>query len=506
MSSRESPDPTWHQQREQEIARHFVALLADKRFVVDTAEGRRPVANFEQVVAESDNATGVKRSMIEAGSSDHALQRKLPIAPFIDVTLKRKAMVIFEKTLGHVRFQSVPPTEMLIRGEPPKPVTDRELRAALGSVPPPLATNGKPSRAPLTAVIFSSSGFTKEAQQMADRLSERTLMLIEPNDVGGWTIYGTPETRAVLDLLDPEQDEAKRRRIKDAIAESEFELSRTGVAAEKLATQTLLPLSKVEETFKAIAAERRGLVAKRMDGRLVLYRESTPPPTAASPLLPGGLRMPILDKFRSIFASGNDKKIAFLAERRTQIAQQQERVTDDMHALEQHESSLKEQFKSNESALVRKRVTTQLVQLRKEIDRKSQLLQMLNQQSNVVAAHLHSLELIQQGQGVKLPSGEELAEDAAKAEDVLAQVQADAELADELVGGSSIRAGMNNEEAQMYDELMKELAPTPEPAQKTSDTPTAVRSEATTTTTEPVAERPQRETPSTPRRTEAQSG
>lgn len=488
-------DPTWHQQREQELARHFTALLAEKKFVVDTTDGRKSVTAFQKTANEADQSVNIKRMMIEAGSSDHALQRKLPSGLSIDVTLKDRHMLIFEKTYGVIRFQSVPPTQSLIKSEEIYPLNERDVRAALNSLPPPLADGKK--RVPLTVILFSSAGFTKEAQLLADRLAERTIILVEPNDAGGWTVHGTPETRGVLDLIDPEIDDQKRRRIRDAIAESEFDLSRSGVSAEKMATQTQLPLSKVEEEFKRYANERRGMAAKRMDGRLVLYRESTPPPNA------GGTKMPIIDKFKSIFSSSDDKKIAFLAERRTQIAQQTERVQDDMHALEQHELQLKEQFKTNESALIRKRVTTQLVELRREIDRKAQLLQMLNQQKNVVAAHLHSLELIAQGQGVKLPTGEELAEDAAKAEEVLAQVQADAELADELVGTGSIRAGMTNDEAAMYDELMKEMGE-PKTAEKQTE-PVKDQGDPIPTKTEPVAQKTST-SPQPQRRSEASPG
>lgn len=486
-------DPTWHQQREQELARHFTALLTEKKFVVDTVDGRKSVTAFQKSVTEADQSVNVKRLMIEAGSSDHALQRRLPSGVSIDVVLKDRHLLLFEKTYGMIRFQSVPPTQSLISGEEVYPLNERDVRAALNSLPPPLGDGKK--RVPLTVILFSSAGFTKEAQLLADRLAEKTIILVEPNGAGGWTVHGTPETRGVLDLIDPEIDDQKRRRIRDAISAAEFDLSRTGVAAEKMATQTQLPLSKVEEEFKRYANERRGMACKRMDGRLVLYRESTPPPSG------GGSKMPMIDKFKSIFSSSNEKKIAFLAERRTQIAQQQERVQDDMHALEQHELQLKEQFKTNESALIRKRVTTQLVQLRREIDRKAQLLQMLGQQSNVVAAHLHSLELIAQGQGVKLPTGEELAEDAAKAEEVLAQVQADSELADELVGTGSIRAGMSNDEAAMYDELMKELGE-PKTAEKQTE-PVKQTGDPIPQKTEPVA---QKTSPQPQRRSEASPG
>jgi hypothetical protein len=73
-------------------------------------------------------------------------------------------------------------------------------------------------------------------------------------------------------------------------------------------------------------------------------------------------------------------------------------------------------------------VTGQLLQLRKDIERRSSLLTVLNQQINIVSTHLHNLELVQQGQSAKLPDSEEMAADAAKAEEMLAGLEADAEL------------------------------------------------------------------------------
>jgi hypothetical protein len=435
-------DPIWHQQREQEIVRHFLALIDDRRFVIDTTSGRKSVVIADRQILESDQSLEVKRRMIDLGSSDHALQRQLPTGRSVDVVLKQRKWWIFEGLTGQARLLCIPPTDALIRGETPTPMTEREVRSALASTPPPTA------RVPMTIVLFSSAGFSKEARGLADRLAERTVILVEPNDAGGWSVYGTPETQAVLDLLDPEDAEGKRKRIRDAVESAGRDLGQSGLSAEKVATQLQLPLNRVEEEFKRMAGERRGLVAKRFDGRLVIYRESQQPPS-------GGSTMPIIDKFKSIFSSSNEKKIAFLAERRTQIAQQRDRVQEELHALEQHDGELREQFKKTESPLIKKRVTTQLVQLQKDLERKQQLMQMLNQQSNVVAAHLHSLELIQQGQSIKLPSGEELAEDAAKAEEILAQVQADAELAGELSGGVSV-SGMTSEEQAMYEQLMKD--------------------------------------------------
>jgi hypothetical protein len=115
---------------------------------------------------------------------------------------------------------------------------------------------------------------------------------------------------------------------------------------------------------------------------------------------------------------------------------------------------LKTQFKDSNSGLTRRRITSQLVQLRKDIERRQQMLSVLNQQINIVGTHLHNLELSQQGEAAKLPDSEELAADAAKAEEVLAQLQADSELA-ESVGGVAM-SGMSTEEQALYEELERE--------------------------------------------------
>ncbi|MBC7783132.1 MAG: hypothetical protein H7144_04770, partial [Burkholderiales bacterium] len=96
----------------------------------------------------------------------------------------------------------------------------------------------------------------------------------------------------------------------------------------------------------------------------------------------------------------------------------------------------------------------QLLQLRKEIERRAQLMGVLNQQINIVSTHLHNLELVQQGRGAKLPDSEEIAGDAAAAEDMLAQLQADSELADSV--GTTASATLSNEEQSLYEELLRE--------------------------------------------------
>ena len=158
--------------------------------------------------------------------------------------------------------------------------------------------------------------------------------------------------------------------------------------------------------------------------------------------------MPLIERVKALFARKGDseKKIAFLSERRAALSMQRDRAYEDMTTLEQQETLLKEQFKNAAGAIGKRRITGQMLQLRKDLERRQQLLSVLNQQINVVSTHLHNLELVQQGQTAKLPDNEEVASDAAKAEEMLAQLEADNELA-ASVGGIATGAGMTAEES-----------------------------------------------------------
>jgi capsule polysaccharide export protein KpsE/RkpR len=203
--------------------------------------------------------------------------------------------------------------------------------------------------------------------------------------------------------------------------------------------------------------------------------------------------MPLIDRIKTVFArkGENEKKIAFLAERRTALSQQRDRSYEEMSAMEGREAGLRQQFKDASGDLTKRRVTSQLLQLRKDIERRQQLLTVLNQQINVVSTHLHNLELVQQGQSAQLPEGEEIAADAAKAEEMLAQLEADSELVASVGGIASV--GLSAEEQALYEELELE-----------NSKPVAA-SESETANVKPVA-KGEVKTPAPQRRAEPEAG
>jgi hypothetical protein len=445
-------DPSWHQQRERDLVDHVERLVTEPKFVLDTSLGRRSAAAAKAVTRRGDKAVDLKRTMSQL-RPERELELRMPVGQTLEATFAVNKWLIFQKTIARLVVASVPPTKELLKDERPAPMSAGETRRQLAALPPPLPG------VPTTIILVSTAGFEPDAHELAERTSERTIILAEPNAAGGWAMHGSSEISGVLDLLDPEPAAAKRQRVEEAIAAGD-DLLTGSLSAEKLSLATRLPLMLVEDVLKSYAKANPGLQAKRLDGRLLLFREGSMPTGKAV----GGEGMSLVDRIKTLFGRKGDteRKIAFLSERRAALAQQRDAWHDELFKLEKQESLLRKEFAADESTNARRRITTQLVQLRKEIDRRTQLMSVLNQQTNLVSTHLHNLELLHQGRGAQLPDSETIATDAAAAEEMLAQLQADSELADSM--SATTTASLSNEEQALYEELLGEAAAKKSPA------------------------------------------
>lgn len=444
FTMKNSTDPSAHRASERRFIEHVERLLKDERLRIDTTRGRRPVIAFTGTPVRSDRSEDLKRKMIDMRVTDRDVEAQMPTGESLEIELKQAKLIVFTETVGRLRALCLSPVKALLSGSAPEPMTKSEVERTLAAMPPAQGV-------PTTLVILSTSGFTLEAHELAERRAERTLVMVEPNDAGGFSIYGPVETKALSDLFDPEAEDEKRGRVRDAIESDRGELTGSGIATDRVVARTKLPLPFVEAELKAYARQNRGLVAKRLDGRIVLFQEGSVPISASTSS--GGSDMPMIDRIKSLFArhGETEKKISFLSGRRAALGQQRDRAHEELAALEQKDSALVRQFKESNADVAKRRVTTQLVQLRKEMERRQQLLSVFNQQINVVSTHLHNLELVHQGKNARLPDSDEMATDAAKAEEMLASLQANHELAESV--GTSLQGGLSAEEQALYAEL-----------------------------------------------------
>jgi hypothetical protein len=364
----------------------------------------------------------------------------MPLGQSIEVEVTRNRFFIFPTKIAGFRAVAVSPTRALIAGEASLPmqreVLEKIYRESLGP-------------APVILAVLSTNGFTDDARTFAASIGA---ILVEPNAAGGFSTA----TSLGLDPeeFNPEADAEKRQRVRETIASSHMDLSGSGIAAERIAAKTQLPAQLVESELRSYAKEHTGLVAKKLDGRMVLFREGSAAATMAS--VGGDSSMPFIDSIRALFArrGETEKKIAFLSERRAALGQQRDHAYEEIASLESKDGELREQFKNAGPELTKRRITSQLLQLRKDMERRQQLLGVLNQQINVVSTHLHNLELVQQGQTAKLPDSEEMATDAAAAEEVLATLQESTEMAESVGGVAS--SSMSAEEQALYEELLRD--------------------------------------------------
>lgn len=445
------PDPSFHRLREQQFLQHAIELLDDPSLRVDTVSGRRPVVGLLRDVNRSDHSVDLKRMMIEANKPDRAMEANMPQGEVLDVLLSKRAWMVLRKPVARLQVICASPTHALVHGQDPAPMTPADIQKIVNASP---SSSG---RVPRTIVLMSTSGFTAQAHELADRQANRMLVLVEPNESGGWTIWGPAEMADFSERFDPEKVEQKRLRLREAVDQLRSDLSASGITSSRLADRTGLPIHWIEDQLKQVAKDEPGLIARRIDGKLTLFSQGS---ASLATLAAGGSTMSWRDRIISRITGKDDpqKKIADLSQRRTALSQQRDKVYESIEAMEARDTELRQQFKDASAVSIKRRITTQLVQLGKDMERERQSLNVLNQQINVVHTHLHNIELVQQGKVAKLPTSQEIAEQADEAEQMLARLQADSELADEASGMVQSSGGLSEQEQALYDELEQEAA------------------------------------------------
>jgi len=297
--------------------------------------------------------------------------------------------------------------------------------------------------------VCSPGGFTDEARNSHLELPNVTLVLIEPGEEGGWQVSGVSDDvpAQVLAMFDPEATSRKLERVRGEIERRGADLLMSGLSAASMATRLDLPETVVADAFEQAAMADPELKVTRISGETLLLRGAAGAPEAKA-------SMGVIDRIRALFDREGDEaeKINLLAERRAGLAQRRDRVYEDIAKLEENEAALLEQGCTTSSAVARRRLAAQVVQLRKEIARQNTVAGMLNTQINIISTDIHNLTLLLQGQMTELPDAAELTENAVRAEEMLETLKADADLVSGLETG--IGDGLTSDEEQA---VLKEL-------------------------------------------------
>ncbi len=377
----------------------------------------------------ADEGLAVREELGKRGLYDRELLSRIPHGRRIVMRGYERRWWWFGKRQTCVAIASVlaPPVHYAAAdgGTSPPPVGLAELLEHIRRIAPS-------PEIPHVVGVCSPGGFTDEVKRSHLDLPNVTLVVVEPRADGGWSVTGLSEAadERVCRLFDPDTTARKIERVRQEIEARGADLLTGGLSAEAMAARMDLPPEIVAEAFRQAAMEDRDLRASGAGRNVLLFRGA---PAAAME----DSAMSVVDRIRQLFGrAGNEaKKINMLSERRAELAQRRDRVYEDIAKLEHRERDLLEQGRQNKSDIVRRRVASQLAQHRREMGRLNTVANMLNQQINVISTHIHNLTLIQQGQIAKLPTTEDLTQDAVRAEEMLEQLKADADLVATLESG-----------------------------------------------------------------------
>ncbi len=312
--------------------------------------------------------------------------------------------------------------------------------------------------------VCAPSGFTPEALSTRLDLPNVTLVLIEPNGSGGWNVVGNTDElpENVLAIFDPERDDDKIERVREEIERRSADLLVGGLSASSIAEKLGVPRAVASAALERVADNDPELRITREANELLLFRGAAGPKEATS--------MNVVDRIRQLFAREGDEaeKINVLAERRAKLAERRDRLYEDISKLEGKEADLLKQGRQTQSTVVRRRLAGQLDQLRKDINRENTTANMLSKQIDIISTDIHNLTLIQQGNMAKLPSTEELTENAVQAEEMLETLAADADLVSSLETGLS-ETSMSESEISILAEF-EEAEQSPPAEDRVADT------------------------------------
>ena len=133
-----------------------------------------------------------------------------------------------------------------------------------------------------------------------------------------------------------------------------------------------------------------------------------------------------LKRFARRFSSPTgEEKIASLQERKTTLSAQRDKIYEDTASLERWESNLVVQGKTSRSKIVRRRLASQVAQIRRDLHRQHTTATMINGQVDILSTDIHNLTLLQQGSIAKLTDSQEIIKNAVRAEEILESLSDD---------------------------------------------------------------------------------
>jgi len=313
--------------------------------------------------------------------------------------------------------------------------------------------------------VCSPSGFTEEARGSGLARPGMTLVLIEPHASGGWTVTGVsgPELDRACALFDPEGESQKVQRVRQAVEARRATLLSDGLNASDLAGELGIGQELVEATLRQMAADDDRLHVTRGERASILYTTSTAVKETPS--------MSVIDFLKRILGreASPAEKIKALEQKQAEIDDKRRGLESDLDELGKREDKLRTEGIAATATSVKRRLASQLAQLRQEIGLQTGKVSILNKQSQILGRQIHNLEVAQTARTSDLPASEAMTEAAAAAETALEELDETYETV-RTVSSAISDETMTEEEAAILAEFEAEAAKQAEAARTSPET------------------------------------
>jgi len=357
---------------------------------------------------------------------------------------KRLLGGLLHNTISRVRVRLLAPVEALLKNEAPGPAGREQVLDALAHyelLPGRLKPSG--------VILASATGFTAEARALVEAGGPPTLILMGGREDGGWDVTMPPAVRKSpwARLVELESQDERVQRLLRHLEQNASLVDSRGMSLDELAEKLGLSALETQGLVRQACRTQPRLMTVTHDGRTHVCRV---------PLADEGNAMSIWSRIRKLLRlkPTTAERVRELTAQRVQIEQQRFEVDQKVNALEADERQLVQQGAAAASDAERKQLAGKLMRLRRELRRHRAQAQLFTQQIDIIGTHIHHLTLAEQGKRLELPTADDLTREAAQAEQTVAEVAANADLAAsiEVTGQTPLMA---EEEAAIFEEFEK---------------------------------------------------
>lgn len=402
-------------------------------------------ADTVRIESTSEGADELRDVLRRLELFDRRLVDELPGALAAQFTFQKSRLGgLLKQTVSRARVRVLAPIEDLAEGREPRPVGREQVLSAIARY------QVLPSSARPSAMIFASpTGFTPEARRLVEENAAggASLVLLGGRRDGGWevdmpaAVRRTPWAR----LFQLESQDDRLKRLLYHLEQNAMVVDSRGIPLGELAGQL-----GVTETDAELLVRQ----ACRTNPRVMTVAHNGAVHVCRAPIADEGTGMSLWSRIRKLLRLKPTaaERVRELTAQRVRLEQARHEIDQKVSSLEGEERAALEQARAATTDVERKQIAGRLLRARRDLGRLRAQANMYTQQIDILGAHLHHVTLTETGRRMQLPSSQELTAEAAQAEQIMAELASNADLARgiEVKGETPM---MQEEEAAIMDEL-----------------------------------------------------